>query len=512
MTGTVRDGATPVEVIETDILIVGSGMGGATLAYGLKDSGRRVLIVERGERLPREPQNSDPTDVHVRGRYKNAETWYNGVTGAPFTPGLHYWVGGNTKLYGASLPRFRASDFEETRHQDGISPAWPFRYDELEPYYGAAEAIYTVHGSLGEDPTEPAHSAPYPHPALEHEPTIAALADSLTAQGLHPFHMATGMTFAGDDARAACATCDGAPCETGAKADAENCALDPALESDTVDLMTGIRIDRLETSADGSVITGAIGTRDGRPVAIRARTYVLSAGAVNSAVILLRSTSEAHPDGLSNSSGLVGRNYMVHNSTFVIAVDPRRSNATSWQKTLGLNDWYESGRTTRVPLGNVQMLGKLREPMLRNAKRWVPKRLLKAITQRSVDLYLTTEDLPRTTNGIRLIDDAVHVWWTTTNSGAHRALVRRVRRAVRRAGYPIALTQRMGIATNSHQCGTMVAGTDPATSVLDPDCRSHEVGNLWVVDSSFFPSSAALNPALTIAANALRVAEKIARS
>ena len=511
MSTTTERSATP-RVITTDVLIVGSGMGGSTLAYALKDGAEDVLVVERGERLPREPENSSAEDVHLRGRYKNAEQWYNGVTGESFNPGVYYWVGGNTKLYGACLPRFRASDFQETRHRDGVSPAWPFSYNELEKHYVRAEELFAVRGRVGEDPTEPDHSTDYPYAALEHEPVIEELAASFAGQGLRPFHMATGLNVLTTEERCACAGCDGAPCETGAKSDAENCALDPALASPRVSLLTGTVVTRLETSPDGKRVVAVRAEQDGEPVTIVAKKYVLSAGAVNSAALLLRSTSPDYPDGLGNSSGLVGRNYMVHNSTFFIAVDPRRVNATHWQKTLGLNDWYEAGSHERYPLGNVQMLGKLRAPMLKSAKQWVPNWLLGWITDHSVDLYLTTEDLPRATNGIRVVDDNIHVWWNTTNTSSHRRLVRRMKRAVHRAGYPLVLTQRMGIETNSHQCGTLVAGHDPKTSVLNADCRSHDIENLWVVDSSFFPSSAALNPALTIAANALRVADRIAQS
>ncbi len=501
------------DTIRTDILIVGSGMGGGTLAFALRESGLQVLIAERGHRLPREPENSDPAEVHLRHRYRNAESWFDGSTGRSFEPGVYYYVGGNTKVYGASLPRFRRCDFETSRGVDGVSPAWPFSYDDLEPHYLAAEELYLVRGEVGGDPTEPVRSAPFPLAALEHEPTIAALADAMEAQGLHPFRMATGMQLDSIQQRAACTTCDGAPCETGSKADAENRAVDPALLSSSVTLETGIRIDRLITDSTGGRVVAALATTDdGREVRIEAATFVLAAGAVNSAVILLRSASAAHPNGLANSSGLVGRNYMVHDSTFVVAVDPRRVNATRWQKTLGLNDWYGLDRDGDVPSGNVQMLGKLAGPMLRGGTRFVPMWMLDLIARHSVDLYLTTEDLPRESNGVRLVDDRITIFWTPTNLRSHRALVSRMRQVLRRAGYPVVLTKKMGIETNSHQCGTAVAGRDPAVSVLDSACRAHDLDNLWVADSSFFPSSAALNPALTIAANALRIAPSIASS
>jgi choline dehydrogenase-like flavoprotein len=500
------------DTLTADVVIIGSGMGGGTLAWALKDTGLNVLVVERGKFLPREPENSQPDHVFIKKRYVTSEPWFDARTGQPFQPGAYYWVGGNTKMYGACLPRFRRSDFQEMAHHDGVSPAWPFSYDDLEPFYGQAEQLYEVHGAVGEDPTEPEHSTPYPYPPLSHEPAIERLAVRLRQQGLHPFHMANGMHLPSMVERRADATADGSPSSTGNKSDAENRAVRPALDSPTVRLLLGGYVRRLQTNTDGETVTVAEVDVAGRIVRVEAKTFVVSGGAVNSAALLLRSVSAQYPNGLGNSSGLLGRNYMVHNSTFFLAVNPARRNDTAWQKTLGLNDWYETGPDLPYPLGNLQMLGKLQAPMVKAARSWAPTWALKVVTDRSVDIYLTTEDLPRPDNRVTVDGDKIMIRWTPNNLTPHRELVKRVSRAVRKAGYPILLTERMGIATNSHMCGTAVAGTDPSVSVLDPDCRSHDVGNLFVVDSSFFPSSAALNPALTIAANALRVAPTIAVS
>jgi choline dehydrogenase-like flavoprotein len=498
------------DTLTADIVIIGSGMGGGTLAWALKDTGLDVLIVERGQFLPREPENSQPDHVFVKKRYVTSKPWFDAKTGRPFQPGVYYWVGGNTKMYGACLPRFRRSDFEEVSHHDGISPMWPFSYDDLEPFYAKAEELFEVHGGLGEDPTEPEHSTPYPYPPLSHEPAIERFAVRLRQQGLHPFHMANGMHLPSMVERRADATADGSPSSTGNKSDAENRVVRPALESPTVRLLLGGYISRLHTNTDGDAVTAAVAEVAGRSVRIEANTFVVAGGAVNSAALLLRSASDQHPKGLANSSGLLGRNYMVHNSTFFLAINPARRNDTAWQKTLGLNDWYDAGPDTPYPLGNLQMLGKLRAPMIKAARSWAPMWALRMVTDRSVDIYLTTEDLPRPANRVTVDGDKIMISWTPNNLTPHHELVRRVSRAVRKAGYPIVLTERMGIATNSHMCGTAAAGIDPSASVLDPYCRTHDVSNLFVVDSSFFPSSAALNPALTIAANALRVAPSIA--
>jgi choline dehydrogenase-like flavoprotein len=498
------------DTLTADVVIIGSGMGGGTLAWALKDTGLDVLIVERGQFLPREPENSQPDHVFIKKRYVTSKPWYDAKTGQPFQPGVYYWVGGNTKMYGACLPRFRRSDFEEVAHHDGVSPAWPFSYDDLEPFYAKAEELFEVHGAVGEDPTEPEHSTPYPYPPLSHEPAVERLAVRLREQGLHPFHMANGMHLPSMVERRADTTADGSPSATGNKSDAENRAVRPALESPTVRLLLGAYVRRLHTNVDGDVVAAAEADVAGRTIRIEGKIFVVSGGAVNSAALLLRSANDQHPSGLGNSSGLLGRNYMVHNSTFCLAVNPARRNNTAWQKTLGLNDWYEAGPDTPYPLGNLQMLGKLRAPMVKAARSWAPMWALKTVTDRSLDIYLSTEDLPRQHNQVTVDRDKIMINWTPNNLDPHHELVRRMSRAVRKAGYPIVLTERMGIATNSHMCGTAVAGTDPSRSVLDPNCRSHDVRNLQVVDSSFFPSSAALNPALTIAANALRVAPTIA--
>ena len=500
------------EALTADVVIIGSGMGGGTLAWALKDTGLDVLIIERGQFLPSEPENSQPDHVFIKKRYVTSKPWYDAKTGHPFQPGVYYWVGGNTKMYGACLPRFRRSDFQEVVHHDGVSAAWPFSYDDLEPFYAKAEELYEVHGAVGEDPTEPEHSTPYPYPPLSHEPAIERFAVRLRQLGLHPFHMANGMHLPSMVERRADTTADGSPSSTGNKSDAENRAVRPALESPSVRLLLGAYVRRLDTSSDGHTVTAAEAQVGERTVRIEAKTFVVAGGAVNSAALLLRSVSDQHPKGLGNSSGQLGRNYMVHNSTFFLAVNPARRNDTAWQKTLGLNDWYEAGPDTPYPLGNLQMLGKLQAPMVKAARSWAPMWALKMVTDRSLDIYLTTEDLPRPDNQVRADGDRIMISWTPNNLTPHHELVKRVSRAVRKAGFPIVLTERMGIATNSHMCGTAVAGTDPSASVLDPNCRSHDISNLFVVDGSFFPSSAALNPALTIAANALRVAPTIAGS
>lgn len=507
------DTVTPDEngLVTCDVLVIGSGMGGSTFAHGIQDKGLDVVVVERGDFLPREIENWSVKAVFGEGRYRNADTWFD-ANDKPFKPGVFYYVGGNTKFYGAMLPRFREQDFGEIQHQEGVSPAWPISYADLEPFYARAEVLYRVHGTRSEDPCEPWRSSDFPWPGLKHDPALGALEKSMRAAGLRPFSMPAAIDYGTDRACVRCSTCDGFPCLVDAKGDAEFSALRPTLSKGKARLLVRSRIDRLLTSDDGRTVTEAIGERDGKPIRIRAKRFVLSCGAVNTAILLLKSASTQHPNGLGNSSGQVGHNYMVHNSTFMLAVDPRRHNEVVFQKTLALNDWYLASPGQPYPLGNVQMLGKIREAMISPMKPWLPKFVSRYITDHSVDLYLTSEDLPSAHN--RVVYDAakqrIKVYWQPNNLKTHNQLVERTTSLMRKAGYPIVLTERMGIATNSHQCGTAVMGTDPDRSVLNSDCRMHDLDNVWIVDSSSFPSSAALNPALTIAANALRVAHHFA--
>ncbi len=493
--------------LDCDVLVIGAGMGGSAIAFQLRNSGLRVLVVERGDRLPREPQNWDPTEVFVRKRYRPNERWRDLRTGDDFSPGVHYNVGGNTKVYGACLPRFREHDFDAIEYPEGVSPEWPISYAALEPYYAAAERELLVHGDDADDPTSPWRSSPYPFPPLPHEPSIAELADSWREQGLSPVSMPMGIDLRDGGACIRCGTCDGFPCSLGAKADAETSFLDPALRSDNVTLLTRATVVSLTTKRD--TVGAAVIRHEGAQRSVRFAHVVLAAGAVNTASLLLRSGESPH-NGLANSSGLVGRNYMVHNSTFMVAVDPRRKNTAAFTKTLGLHDWYKPSPDTPTPLGGVQMLGKLQTPMISAARPYVPKPILGVMTERSMDLYLTTEDLPSANNGVRLHDSGkVGIEWTPSNLEPHAELTRRMRTVMRTAGYPLVFSERMGIETNSHMCGTATMGDEPSSSVIAPNGQAHDVPNLWIADSSVFPSSAALNPALTIAANAMRTGDEL---
>jgi len=507
-----------------DVIVIGSGAGGGTLTRCLAPSGKRILLLERGGWLPREPQNWQARDVFVDNRYVSPDTWYD-ERGAPFQPQVHYFVGGATKLYGAALYRLRKEDFGELRHHDGVSPAWPISYGELEPYYTRAEQLYQVHGARGEDPTEPPASAPYPFPAVSHEPRIQQLADDLAAAGHQPFHAPCGVMLREnampDSACVRCATCDGFPCLVHAKSDAEVLGVRPALAHPNVTLMTDAEVVRLETDAAGTVVTGVVVEHDGERETFTADIVVVSCGAANSAKLLLASASDAHPRGLANGSDQVGRNYMFHNCVAVLALS-KEPNPTVFQKTLGLNDFYFGTGDVDYPLGNIQMVGKSTAEMYRGEKplqtRLAPEWTLEKVARHAVDFWLSTEDLPLPGNRVTLRDDgAIALAYRPTNDVPRKRLLHELKLLLRHTGMHhdhllprhAYLRNEIPVAGCAHQAGTCRFGTDPATSVLNTDCRAHEVDNLYVVDTSFFPSIGAVNPALTAMANAVRVSDHL---
>ena len=337
-----------------DVIIIGSGAGGGTLARHLAPSGKRILLLERGDWLPREPQNWSAGDVFVDNRYVSPDTWYD-ADGKAFQPQVHYCVGGATKLYGAALYRLRAEDFGELRHHGGISPAWPISYEEMEPYYTKAEQLYEVHGARGEDPTEPPASAPYPHPAVSHEPRIQQLSDDLRGDGLHPFHAPCGVMLDEGNmpysACVRCSTCDGFPCLVHAKSDAEVLGVRPALEHANVTLLTNATAVALSTDSGRHV--GHRGRRRARRRARdlrrRHRRRLVRRRQHGQAAARARPTSK-HPNGLANGSDQVGRNYMFHNSQAVLAIS-KEPNPTVFQKTLGRQRLLLRERRVGVPDG-----------------------------------------------------------------------------------------------------------------------------------------------------------------
>jgi choline dehydrogenase-like flavoprotein len=509
-----------------DIIIIGTGAGGGTLAHRLAPSGKRILLLERGDFLPRERENWDSAAVFLDAKYQANETWY-GKDGRAFHPGIHYWVGGNTKMYGAALFRLRRQDFGEIEHHGGRSPAWPLAYEDFEPYYCEAEHLYRVHGQHGVDPTDPPASRPYPYLAVSHEPRIQELHDALKRHGHHPFPLPLGVLLDEENGRprrtSTCVRCDafdGYPCPVNGKADAQIICVEPALKHANVTLLTNAFVERLETELAGRSVSAVCVDREGAKEAYAADIVVVACGALNSALLLLRSACDRHPDGLANSSGVVGRHYMRHNNTAFMAIS-RRHNPTKFQKTLAVNDFYFGAPDFPYPLGHIQMLGKSHGATIAaEAGSWarlMPEMPFDAMAHHAVDFWLTSEDLPDPDNRIRYDRDGrVILDLTENNMEGHRRLQAKLKSMLDKLDlHPHLLPRSLYLGKNipiggtAHQAGTIRFGRDPRTSALDPNCKAHDLDNLYVVDGSFFVSIGAVNPSLTIIANALRVGDHL---
>ena len=499
-----------------DIIIIGAGAGGGTLAYGLAPTGKRILLIERGDYLPREKENWDADEIFTQGRYQAPEQWLD-AEATPFDPESYYVVGGNTKLYGAALQRMRQEDFGDLRHVDGVSPAWPLPYDDFEPYYTRAESLFKLHGQRGEDPTEPPMTAEYPFPPLPHEPRVQAIADQLADRGLQPLHLTLAVDRnTADPANSPCIrcdTCDPYPCLLDAKLDAQTACIDPALACDNVTLFTNTQVTRLLTSADGRRVDQVeIKASDGVE-RLSADIVVVACGAVNSAALLLRSANDQHPNGLANRSDQVGRNLMKHNHSGLVAISPE-PNDTVFQKTLAVHDYYFSGPLQDYPLGQIQLTGKAKwQRLAKMAPTDIPQDYLEYLSHHSVDWWVTTEDLPDPSNRVTLTAAGqIKVNFTPNNLKPHFELISVLEQHLKQLGFYMFWHKRMDVGVLWHQIGTCRFGPDPKTSVLDLNCRAHDVENLYVVDSSFMPSMGAMNPTLTIFANALRVADHLKSS
>jgi choline dehydrogenase-like flavoprotein len=511
-----------------DIIIIGTGAGGGTLAWKLAPTGKRILILERGDYVPREKDNWNPRAVNLEGKYQTKEHWRDS-NGKDLHPHTNYYVGGNTKFYGAALFRLRKEDFGELRHHGGISPAWPVSYNDLEPYYLAAEHLYHVHGNRNEDPTDPHASGPYPYPAVSHEPRIQQLSDDFARLGLRPFHVPVGVKLDEKNPRASecirCNTCDGFPCLVNAKSDAQVCAVDPALKHSNVTLLTNAKVEKLETDAAGRLVSKVIVSRNGAREEFSADVVVVSCGAINSAALLLRSANEKHPRGLANGSDMVGRNYMGHTNSVLMAVS-KCPNPTIFQKTLGVNDFYFASKEWEYPMGHISFVGKLDgETLKAGAPPLTPGFTLELMAQHSLDFWLTSEDLPDPNNRVTVNGKGeIVLSYTPNNEEGHKRLIAKLKQLMNQQtkcpihghechqglfARSLFVGQRIPLAGVAHQNGTIRFGRDPKTSALDVNCKAHELDNLYVVDGSFFPSSAAVNPALTIMANALRVGDHL---
>jgi len=512
-----------------DVIIIGSGAGGGTLAYKLARTGKKILILERGDYVPREKDNWNPKAVNLHGKYQTKEIWRD-KDGRELHPHTNYAVGGNTKFFGAALFRLRKEDFGAIKHHGGLSPAWPISYDDMETYYSEAERMYHVHGARGEDPSEPPASTAYPHPPVSHEPRLQKLSDDFVRLGLHPFHTPLGVMLDETNPRTSkcirCGTCDGYPCLLYAKSDAQVCAVDPALQNSNVSLLTNAYVERLETDASGRRVSKVSFKRNGALEELSADIVVAACGAINSAALLLRSRNDRHPRGLANSSDTVGRYYMGHINSVLMALS-KCPNPTIFQKSLSLNDFYFGNAGWNFPMGHISFVGKLDGDTLKGgAPAIAPGWSLDLMAKHSLDFWLTSEDLPDPDNRVTVdAEGRIVLSYAANNQEGHRRLIAKLKELLQqqtRCGVhghdchegffsrSLFLGQKIPLAGVAHQVGTVRFGTDPRTSALDVNCKAHDLDNLYVVDGSFFVSSGAVNPALTIIANALRVGEHLA--
>lgn len=511
-----------------DLIVIGSGAGGATVAQAVADTGKRILILERGEHLPREPDNWNPSAVFLDSKYRTDEKWLD-KDRKEFTPNTHYWVGGNTTFYGGVLMRFREGDFEERQHEGGTSPAWPISYDELSPWYDKAETLWRVRGEAGTDPCEPPRNVGYQHEPVGHEPEIARLDEHLKGLGWKPFPLPLGVMRDDDDpVRSACVRCQfcgGYPCLVKAKSDARTIAIDPLLDKDNVTILPGRMVDRMEVVDCGDTVTEVVCTNaDGEEERYTGDLFVLAAGAANTAAVLLRSQCAGHPNGLANGSDQVGRNYMFHTMTAIVSLTAHSVKA-DFPKTLGINDFYwgDPDGGFDYPMGHIQTLEYMKgETIEGQVKEMIPPSLIpgfisRNVAKRMLSFLVLSEDLPLAENRIRWDGEQIHLDYTYNNLEGHKRLVSKMDKALDKFAderckiwdHHYQVSQLLPIYGTAHQCGTARMGDDPATSVVNRDCRAHEVENLFITDTSVFCSSAAVNPTLTLVANALRVSEVI---
>ncbi|HEY4935260.1 MAG TPA: GMC family oxidoreductase [Puia sp.] len=500
-----------------DIIIIGTGAGGGTLLHKLKDSGKNILVLERGGFLPREKENWQSIEVFQKERYHTKEVWK--TTGnRDLHPGTGYWVGGNTKVYGAALFRLREKDFEKLEHIGGISPEWPVKYKDFEPYYAEAEKLYCVHGKMGLDPTEPLRSAEYPFPQVSHEPRIQELHDGLAGKGLHPFYIPIGVKLNESDPLNSecirCSTCDGFPCLLHAKSDADINCVRPSLANNNVTLLTEAKVERLVTNSSGNEIDYIEVTHKDEILQFKAAVIVVACGAINSAALLLKSANDKHPNGLANRSGQVGRNFMKHLSAAMLGISTKE-NPTKFQKTLAVNDYYFGTSNFSFPMGHIQLLGKSdKDQISSDAPFFTPGIMLNEMASHSIDWWFSSEDLPAPDNRVTVNNGQIHLEYNENNTEGFRRLIHTWKNVLGELDsghdlvpHAIYLSKDIPLAGVAHQAGTVRFGNDPKSSVLDTNCKTHEIENLYVVDGSFFPSIGAVNPSLTIMANSLRVGD-----
>ncbi len=479
-----------------DVIIIGSGPGGSTLAYQLSRFGHQVLVVERGVFLrPGRRNAEDPVGKYLPHLISNRD-------------GGRSFVGGETKFYGAALYRMRESDFRAVEHERGFSPAWPISYSDLEPYYERAEVIYRVHGSSDGDPSEPPRARPFPYPPIKHASIVSKLVRSIEQSGTHVSAIPLGLDYGPDGRCVLCSTCDAHYCQLDAKMDAVVAALRPALATKNVQLMTETYCQQVFTTSDGSRVTGVLLRHLGREHVVHAEVVAICAGLTGSASLLRRSRTQKHPEGLGNASGCLGRYLAGHSVGLIFPFMGWRKMPSTHTKTFAINGCYNGAPDWRYPIGVIQIAGQM--PFWEGAPR-LKRSLFHLIGTHTVMCFHMTEALPTRDTG--LIFDGDEIVGRVPPVQNLRTYFKARDLAIdtfRRAGH-IVVARRRRPPRIWHEVGTARFGTDPGTSVVDPDCQVHGIDGLFVVDASVLPSAGAVNTALTIIALALRAGEHISR-
>jgi len=477
-----------------DSIIVGSGAGGSTLALRLGQYGWKVLVVEGGAQLtPLSRNHTNPVGIHMKQAMAGRDS-------------SRWFVGGQTKFYGTALYRLRESDFQSVEHENGISPAWPISYLDLEPYYQQAEELYSVHGAPEGDPSEPPRLRPFPHPPIPHDPIVAKVVERLKASGTSVSALPSAIDYGPDGKCILCATCDSYYCQLDAKMDAEIAALRPALATGNVQLAAQTECLRVLTDEAGSRVVGVVVRQGNNEHIVNAEVVAISAGTQESIVLLRRSRTGKHPEGLGNNSGCLGRYLAGHSFGTVFPL-------ISWQplppihtKTFAMNAYHDGAPDWPYPLGVVQVAGQMpfweeASPLMRPAARLVGAHSLFCSYMSEA---LPTRDSRLIFDGDRLVGRVAPVY----NMRTFDKLRCTARDMFRRAGYfTIARKQAPGLW---HQVGTARMGVDPSSSVVDISCQVHGIDGLFVVDASVMPTAGAVNTCLTITALALRAGDFIA--
>ncbi|MEO0720973.1 MAG: GMC family oxidoreductase [Pseudomonadota bacterium] len=472
-----------------DAVIIGSGAGGATLALQLARSGLDVLVVERGTWLR---AAEDPEEDYLYRRL------------APDDP--LEMVGGKTKYYGAALYRYRESDFRETDYETGVSPAWPITYDDLAPYYDEAERLYRVHGSVEGDPSEPPRDMPFPHPPLPHDPAVAKVAEKLQSKGVPTAAIPRGLDYGDGGACTLCPGCDAHHCRLDAKMDAETAALIPALQTGRVQLLLETDCLRVLTDPSGKKATGVELMRGGERLTVNAGTVAVCAGIPGTALILRRSRTDAHPEGLGNATGQLGKRVGAHSTGTLFPMVSFGDLTGRHTKTFAINAWYDGAADWDYPVGVVQIAGQ--------APFWdmvdgVKRTLVREIAKHSLLCFHMTEALPDAGTGWVFDGDALGTYTPPRHqAGSYDKLRKLAVSAFHKAGYPVLQARRP--MEFWHETGSAVMGSDPASSVVDPTGQVHGIKGLYVADASVPPTAAAVNTGLTIMALALRTGDSIA--